>query len=162
MGLAQLHWFYDREIIHDQFAFHLTNLINQVEMFGEFIRINQYRDIFLEVEPARHLQFRVLYKTCKMASVYLNQEWTVESLNELYERDYEMWKDNYCYLHENTLDYALQKIENLFPALVRKAIELVTVIQASYWRKEYPVFFSLCNSGELIWILKQFEVDAGR
>ena len=161
-GLAQLHWFYNREINHDQLVFHLTNLINQVEMFGEFIHTNQNRDIFLEVETARHLQFRVLYKTCKMASVYLYQEWAVESLNELYERDYEMWQDNYCLLHEKTLDNALQKIEKLFPALVRKAIELVTVIQASYWRKENPVFFSLCSSGELNWILKKFEVDAGR
>ena len=161
-GLARLHRFYNRESLHEQFVFHVTNLINQVEVFGDFIRENQNRDIFLDVEADRHLQFRALHEACRMASVYLEQEWTVEPLDKLYARDREEWKDRYCYLHEKTLDYALQKIEKLFPALVRKAIDLVTDVQASYWQKKDPIFFDLCRGDELDWTLKRIENEARR
>ena len=162
LGLDSFHWLYKRERWHDQFAFHITNLINQVEMFGEFIRMNQNRDVFLEVEIDRHLQFRALYEACRLAAIYLDQEWTVESLEDLYKRDYEEWKDNFTYLHEKTLDSALQGIEKLFPALVRQAIELVTDIQSSYWQHNDPMFFNLCGSGELKWILKGLDNEVGR
>ena len=161
-GLAQLQWFYDRESLHEQFVFHITNLINQVEVFGDFIRINQNRDAFMDVEAAQHLQFRALHEACRMASLYLEKEWTVEPLDKLYTRDHEEWKDDDCYLHEKTLDCALQEIEKLFPALVRKAIALVADIQASYWLLKDPIFFNLCCSGELDWILKRIENEAGR
>ena len=160
-GLAQLQWFYDRESLHEQFVFHITNLINQVEVFGDFIRINQNRDVFMDVEAAQHLQFRALHEACRMASLYLEQEWNVEPLSELYARDREEWKDRYCYLHEKTLDYALQKIEKLFPALVRRAMDLITDVQASYWQQKDPIFFDLCY-GELAWTLKRIENEADR
>ncbi len=159
-GLAQLHQFYDRESLHEQFVFHITNLINQVEVFGDFIRTNQNRDVFMDVEADRHLQFRALHEACRMASLYLEQEWTVEPLDKLYARDHEEWKDD-CYLHEKTLDRALQEIEKHFPALVRKAIDLVADIQASYWFEKDPFFFNLCFSGELDWKLKRIENEAG-
>ena len=58
---------------------HITNLINQVEVFGDFIHENQNRDIFLEVEADRHLQFRALHEACRMASLYLEQGWRVDA-----------------------------------------------------------------------------------
>lgn len=160
-GLAQLHQFYDRESLHEQFVFHIANLINQVEVFGDFIRTNQNRDVFMDVEADRHLQFRALYEACRMASLYLEQEWTVEPLDKLYARDHEEWKDD-CYLHEKTLDRALQEIEKHFPTLVRKAIDLVADIQESYWRQKDPIFFKLCCSGELDGTLNRIENEAGR
>ena len=161
-GLAQLQWFYDRESLHEQFVFHITNLINQVEVFGDFIHENQNRDIFLEVEADRHLQFRALHEACRMASLYLEQEWSVEPLAKLYKSDRAEWKDDDCYLHEKTLDRALQEIEKHFPALVRKAVNLVADIQTSYWFEKDPFFFNLCFSGELDWKLKRIENEAGR
>jgi hypothetical protein len=161
-GLTLLHRFYARERRHEQFSFHITNLINQIDAFADFIRANQNRDIFMGVEAERHLTFRALHESCRMASLYLEHEWTVESLSDLYAKDRDEWKDENYYLHERTLDYALQKIEMLFPALVRKALALVSETQASYWRDKDPVFFSLCSSGELIWTLKQLENEAGR
>ena len=98
-GLTQFQWFYDRESLHEQFVFHITNLINQVEVFGDFIRENQNRDVFMEVEAKEHLQFRALHEACRMVSLYLEQEWNVEPLSELYARDREGWKNHYCYLH---------------------------------------------------------------
>lgn len=154
-GLELLYWYYSRERMYDHFVFHITNLINQVEMFDDFIRANQDRDSFLEVDAGRHLQFRVLHEACRMASIYLHGEWTEKSLDELYREDREKWKDDFTYLHEETLDIALQAIEKVFPTLVRKAIELVTVSQASYWQQTDPVFFKLCIRGDLDWILKQ-------
>ena len=161
-GLEQLRWLYARERQHEQFTFHVTNLISQVNVFGEFIQENQNRDIFMEVETERHLQFRALYESCRMASLYLDNEWLVEPLSELYENDRKEWKDDYTHLHEKTLDYALQKIEKLFPALVHKAIALVGEEQASYWQAQDSVFFDLCSNGELSWTLKRLEEEARR
>jgi hypothetical protein len=138
-----------REKLHEQFSFHIANLISQIDVFADFIGANQNRDSFMEVEPERHLQFRALYESCRMTSLYLNNEWTVPLLDELYRRDQKEWKDDYVYLHEKTLDYALQKIEKLFPALVRRALALVSEKQASYWQDKDPVFFDLCSDGEL-------------
>jgi len=160
-GLKVFHWLYARERLHSEFVFHITNLVNQVRVFGDFIGMNQNRDIFMEVEAEQHLQFRALHESCRMAALYLQHEWPVESMPELYRKDRDEWKDDYVYLHEKTLDYALQKIEGLFPALVRKALVLVSETQANYWRNKDPVFFSMCHSGELEWVLKAIEAETG-
>jgi hypothetical protein len=94
-GLDLLRRLYARERLHEQFTFHVTNLISQVNVFGEFIQANQNRDIFMEVETERHLQFRVLYESSWMASLYLENEWSVESLSELYKKDRKEWKDSW-------------------------------------------------------------------
>jgi len=80
----------------------------------------------MEVEEDDHLQFRALYESCRMASLYLEGDWKIEPLSELYKKDRTEWKDDSVRLHEKTLDYALQKIEKLFPQLARKAVESVT------------------------------------
>jgi hypothetical protein len=161
-GVGLLRWLYERERLHEQFSFHITNLINQADVFVDFIQANQNRDSFMEVEAERHLQFRALYESCRMTSLYLMNEWTVEPLNHLYRKDRREWKDDYTYLHEKTLDYALQKIEKLFPALVRKAIALVCDGQAAYWLANDPTLFGLCASGEFSWKLKRLEDKASR
>jgi hypothetical protein len=161
-GLELLRWLYVRERLHEQFAFHITNLISQANVFGDFIRENQNRDIFMEVDVERHLQFRALYVSCRMASLYLENDWAVEPLSELYKRDREEWKDDFTYLHEKTLDYALQKIGKVFPALLRKALALVNEKQASYWQDRDRVFFNLCTDGELTWTLDRLENELGR
>jgi|SRR5918996_2121751 hypothetical protein len=78
--LELLRWLYARERLQEQFTFHITNLINWVDAFADFIRGNQNRDSFMEVEADRHLQFRALYESCRMASLYLENEWAVEPL----------------------------------------------------------------------------------
>ena len=45
--------------------------------------------------------------------------------------------------------HPLRELEPAFLRLARKALALVTVEQADYWRAQDPVFFRLCNSGEL-------------
>ncbi len=141
--------FIARERAHPQFVFHITNLLSHIEPFGEFIIYNQNRDSFMEVESERHLQFRALYESIQMASWYLNKEWKIESLQELYILDHKQWKDDFVYLHEGTLDYVLRKLESIFPQLVRKSLRLVSDTQAAYWRSRDPVFYRLCSNGEL-------------
>lgn len=160
-GIEFFNYLNAREKMHEQFTFHISNLINQVNVFSDFIRGNQNRDCFLEVEAERHLQFRALYESCRMASLCLGKKWELESLNDLYKKDRDEWKDDYVYLHEQTLDYALQNIEKVFPDLVRNALRLVSEKQASYWRAKSPVFFNLCSSGELDWLLRRVEGESG-
>jgi hypothetical protein len=116
------------------------NLLSHIEAFSDFILEHQNRDIFMEVEEDAHLQFRALYESCRMASLYLERDWALESLKELYAKDRAEWKDEFVWLHEQTLDYALQRIEKIFPSLVRKALTLVTETQGSYWFSKDPVF----------------------
>jgi len=148
IGAALFDWFIARERAHPQFAFHITNLLSHIESLRDFIIDNQDRDSFMAVESERHLQLRALYETCRMVSLYLDKEWKIESLKELYVRDQEQWKDASVYLHEGTLDYVLRKLGALFPQLARKALKLVSETQAAYWRSRDPVFYRLCSSGE--------------
>ena len=156
-GAALFDWFVARERAFPQFAFHISNLINNLKTFDDFIAENQNRDCFMEIESERHLQFRALYESCHMAAIYLEREWTLESLPELYKKDHAQWKDNYVYLHEETLDYALQKLEKIFPRLVRQALKLVNESQSAFWCVRDPVFHSLCSSEDLSWSLKHME-----
>jgi hypothetical protein len=158
VGKALLPWFYGRERMHGQFSFHIVNLLSHIDMFRDFISEHQNRDSFMEVEEEDHLQFRALYESCRMASLYLEKNWKMESLGELYKKDKAEWKDETVWLHELTLDYALQKIEKIFPSLVRKAIELVTETQAAYWLDKDPIFFNLCNG--LTWAVQRLEQEA--
>lgn len=111
----------------------------------------------MEVESDRHLQFRAIYESCRMASIYLDNKWEMDSLEELYLLDRKEWNDDYVYLHEKTLNYSLEKLEIIFPKLVRKALNLVGKTQAYYWQKRDPVFNMLCRNGELLWALKRME-----
>lgn len=153
---------YSWEKLHPQFAFHITNLISQIETIGEFILMNQNRDIFAEFETERHLQFRAIYESCQMASSLLGIPWPIVSLQHLYNQDHTAWKDDYIWLHEQTLDHALQKLQTVFPELVRSALKLVTETEAAYWKAKNPVFADLCNDSDLSFALTRFEQNAGR
>lgn len=157
IGALLLDWFIARERVHPHFVFHITNLLSHIDSFGDFIVYNQNLDSFMEVESDRHLQFRGLYEACRMASLYLDREWKVDSLRSLYRKDREEWNDPYVLLHERTLDHVLRQLEAIFPQLVRKGLKLVSVTQAAYWRNRDPVFFRLCSNGELDWSIKALE-----
>jgi hypothetical protein len=80
MRPSRLQWLYVRERTHDQFVFHITNLLRHVDAFSDFISANQNLDMSLEVEEAdKHLQLRALYESCRMAALYLDQQWQVDS-----------------------------------------------------------------------------------
>ncbi len=137
---------YYRERLHNKFVFHMTNLLSHIDTFCDFIRYNQQRDCFMVVESERHLQFRALYESCKLASLYLSIEWPIESLDNLYEMDEKNWKDSFDNLHEHTLDYALQKIEKVFPKIIKRALKIVCEIELDYWLHRDIVFFNLCSN----------------
>lgn len=151
-----------REVWHEHFVFHMTNLISQLDSFADFIRENQNLDSFQEVDSIKHLQFRAIHEACQTASIYLDNGAPLESLATLYQLDLDEWKDANVLLHEKTLDRALQAIEKYFPNIVRKSIELVTKTEAKYWESTDPTFFRLCAEADLEWRLKQFETEAGR
>jgi hypothetical protein len=161
-GRRLFRWFYARERLHEQFAFHIANLLNQAAGFADFIVSNQGRDRFMEVEAERHLQFRAVYESCRMASLYFDHEWSAETLDQLYEKDRSEFASDLVELHEQTLDYALQKLEKLFPVLVRKAIALIAKKERHYWNDRDPTLVRLCGSGELEGIIQNSEREAGR
>lgn len=150
-----------RERFHPQFAVHVTNLLGSVESFGAYILENQGYDSFMEVDTERHLQLRTLYECCHMAAVVLGLEWPIESLANAYKRDRVRWKDEYCYLHEETLDGLLRELQQIFPELIRKAIKLITDTQRTYWLKRDPVLFMICASGVVEQLLQRWEQQAG-
>jgi len=157
IGATLFDWFVARERAHHHFVFNITNLLSHIGSFGDFIRYNQNLDSFMEVESDKHLQLRALYEACRMASLYLDREWKVDSLKSLYLRDQKEWDDPYVLLHERTLDCVLRQLEAVFPKLVRKALKLISETQAAYWKSRDPIFFRLCSSGELEWSIKNIE-----
>jgi hypothetical protein len=159
-GLLGLMMMYQREKLHPQFTVHVTNILSNIDTFLNFILENQGRDFFMPVEGLQHIQFRALYAACRQISFFLGIEWKVETLEALYDSDQKQWQDPYTYLHEQTLDRALQQIEELFPSLIRSTINLVTKTQSSYWLDRDPIFFNLCGSSEIEQLLQQFEQRA--
>jgi Domain of unknown function (DUF4365) len=156
-GAAFLDFLIARERAYDQFVFHITNLLSLATSFADFISAHQMRDCFMEVELDAHLQFRAIYEACRMASIYLGSGWKLESLKELYIQDRQQWKDDYALLHEQTLDYILKRLEPVFLGLVRQALNLVTRVQADYWRSRDPVFYRLCSSEDINGSIKRIE-----
>ena len=162
IAVVLLEWFYLLEKNYDRFRFHLMNLIAHADAFSDFILDNLNRDIFLDVEIERHLQFRSLHETYDTVSTYLNYHSQVEPLAEVYRRDRERWQDPYTHLHEETLASVLKQIGEGFPALVRRAVELVASSQKSYWEQRDPVLYTVCTSSEMKWVLKKIENDVQR
>jgi hypothetical protein len=113
----------------------------------------------MEVESEAHLQFRAPYETCRMASLYFESEWTVDSLKDLYAKDREQWKDEFALLHEGTLDYILRKSEEVFIRLVRKSLMRVAQEQGDYWRWRDPIFWRLCSKSALMRLPGPFAVE---
>jgi hypothetical protein len=115
----------------------------------------------MEVEAESHLQLRNIYECCQRSALVLNIPWTLESLSDAYRRDRQRWKSEFCYLHEETLDELLRKLQTTFPVLVRKALELITTTESQYWLAKDPVLFRICASGEIEQLLQRFEQQAG-
>ena len=146
-----------RERLQRDFVFHLANIVSNADDFHRFIDSNQGRDAHMEVESEAHLRFVSLYQSCEMATHYLGMEWTVDSLNELYRRDHQVFQDDFVMLHELTLDQALAQLEPLFPKLLRSAVELISTREGAYWKAKQPVLHAQCSSGELEWTVKSIE-----
>jgi hypothetical protein len=102
----------------------------------------------------------MLFAICSLdrsVSFFLHPDCELESLDTLYRLDRDQWKDDRVWLHAETLDYALQKLEPIFSRAVRQALTLVIKTQASYWHARNPVFFSICQSGEILLRLRELE-----
>jgi len=162
VGPPVLEWFARRERLHRDFKFHIASLISHAEGFHEFIGMNQGRDSFMEVENDAHLRFRALYQSCQMTAGYLGIEWTIETLNDLYKRDHAQFQDDYVLLHELTLDHALVQIEEIFPKLLRAAVDLIENVEGDYWRAHDRILYSLCSGNALGWLIAKMEDDLAR
>src|SRR6202035_5790914 len=103
-----------------------------------------------------HLQFRALYNSCLEVERYLDIHPRLDTIDSLYRKDQNDWKEKHASLHESTLDYICQKLRIIFPTLVRRALKLIDD-QTGYWLITHPIFYSLCTSGEVEYSLKVIE-----
>lgn len=135
---------YLKERSHEQFTWHLTGLLVHYSEYFDFIVENQNRDCFLEVEEARQLLLRHIYRTCRFLSQFLGIEWNVVDLAEAYKSDRETWKDSYCMMHEMTLDRILVQLEPVFVEVLDGARELVVQRQSDYWMRSNWLLYTMC------------------
>lgn len=84
------------------------------------------------------------------------------SLQDLYKADRAQFRDEYCWLHELTLDRALVQIEAIFPTLLRAAVDLIESVEGDYWRAHHPVLHALCSGDALSWLIQRMEDDLKR
>jgi len=159
VGPHVVEWLAKRQRLHRDFVSQISQLVSHAETFHEFIGMNQGRDSFMEVEADVHLRFRALHQSCQMAAAYLNVNWKVDSLSELYKRDREEFQDEWVWLHELTLDRALVQIEANFPALLRSAVDLIQDVEGAYWRSHHTVLHALCSGNALGWLIQRMEDD---
>jgi hypothetical protein len=154
-------WFVYKERQHEHFTVHVANLLSHVDVLMSSIQGHQQSESDTEVDAVRYRQFRSLYETCRSVSFFLHPDCELESLDTLYRLDRDRWKDDRVWLHAEMLDYALQKLEPIFSRAVRQALTLVIKTQASYWHARNPVFFSICQSGEILLRLLELERWSG-
>jgi len=159
-GLSNFLSTFFREQLNERFSYDLVNLLSHIERYSDYIVQNMYRDSFMEVEPEQHLELIQIYNTCKTVADHLCIEWNIESLEDIYVKDNEVWGDGWCYLHEQSQHEVLNKIKDIFPVLVREAIEHVTSKQGDYWLNTNPVFFNLCNSYDVAQLVKRIEDES--
>lgn len=162
IGAPIVEWLAKRERLHRDFVHQISGLISHAETFHDFIATNQGRDSFMEVEADAHLRFLALHDSCRMAAEYLDIEWKVDSLQDLYKRDQAEFQDEYVWLHELTLDRALVQIEANFPTLLQAAIDLIENVEGDYWRAHYPVLHALCSGNALGWLIQRMEDELKR
>lgn len=158
IGPIMVRIYYARERHHARFKAALTTLLSNLTAHADFILYNQMLDCFMEVETARHLEFRSLYIACAQVAQYLGVKWELPKLVDVYFEDHETWKSNYCFLHEQSLDRVLKLLQPIYPKLLRGALDLVTQTERHYWRATNPYFYALCADGELKLSLNQIEM----
>lgn len=157
VGPAMVRALYARECEHSRFEYDLTFLLSNMVAHSNFILSNQMLDCFMEVDTTRHLEFRTLYGACRKMATYLLAGWDLPSLSDVYSEDRRQWKDDFCSLHNQSLDSVLAKLQPVYPKLLERALEIVTTTQGEYWRASSPRFFSLCSTGELRSEIKRIE-----
>jgi len=85
-----------------------------------------------------------IYRTCKFLSEFLGVEWKVVDLAEAYKKDRETWKNDYCMMHEMTLDKILADLQPVYFDILDAAKNLVINRQKDFWfRKDY-ILFTMC------------------
>ncbi|HWP98236.1 MAG TPA: hypothetical protein VN426_15430, partial [Syntrophomonadaceae bacterium] len=73
-----------------------------------------------------------------------NIKWTVLELKEAYNKDYEMFKDSFCLMHEYTLTTVLRDLEQVFISVLNRAKIIITETQCKYWEKTDFLLYNMC------------------
>ena len=144
-GKAYLHALYHREKNTNKFEFYLSMLLSNIDKFSE-MTVNRGRDHFLEVEIDVHLDTRNLYMSCLFVANYLNIDWKVSSLNDIYHYDYSVFNDQDCKFHEQSYDRLMGEIEEVLQETIAAALKFVLITQKEYWSSTHPVFYQLCSN----------------
>jgi hypothetical protein len=146
---------YLKERYFTEFIRNLSGLVVHWYQYWEFIVDNQERDSFLEVEEDRQLMLMHIYHTCEFLSPLLGVDWDVESLNNAYKHDKQIWKDSYVRMHEGTLDRILKQIEPLYVKILEASKQLVSNTQKEYWINTNIILYNFCQNLDIEQILKR-------
>lgn len=135
---------YYREKFHKDLQNYIRDLLLHYNEYYDFIIYNQGRDYFLDVERERQLLLVHIYNICKFMADFFNIKWTVLDLKEAYSKDYEMFKDSFCLMHEYTLTTILRDLEPMFISVLNRAKTIITETQCKYWEKTDFLLYNMC------------------
>ncbi|HEV2804760.1 MAG TPA: DUF4365 domain-containing protein [Chthoniobacterales bacterium] len=134
---------YFREKHFDHFHNYLRELLMRWQELWDFIQANQMRDVFLCVEDEIQLQFIQLYRSLEFLASAFEIGWSVQDLSRAFEGDRRTWKEDWCDLHEETLDRVLKQIEPIFISVFEAAVGFVYQDEGAYWAIKEPTLWRL-------------------
>lgn len=134
---------YTRERLQDRFLWSLTDLLVHHYEYISFMRKNQHRDCFMEVEIERELLFCHIYQTCQFMARCLGIEWQVVDLRDAYVSDSKEWNSPFG-IHELTLSRTLAELEPIFTNILLRAKDLIVQRESTYWKNCNGVLYKMC------------------
>lgn len=133
-----------RERKYADFHHLLRGLILHWEDYLDFIRNNQGLDGFLGVEADVELKLHHIYQSCHFLSQFVDVEWTVASLQDMYADDKKNFEQAHYRLHTQSMDRILSALEPVFMGVLRGACEHILGPEGEYWYYNDSVLYRLC------------------
>jgi hypothetical protein len=133
-----------RERKYPDFHHLLRGLILHWEDYVSFIREHQGLDVFLGVEADVELKLHHIYESCRFLSQFVDVEWTVRSLKDMYADDKNSFDQKHYRLHNQSMDRILAELEPVFMKVLRGAIDHILGPEIEYWYFNDSVLYTLC------------------
>jgi len=134
---------YLREKSFERYRDYAREILMRWQEHWDFIRFNQNRDCFLEVENEQQLQLVHLYKCLHFLADMHGIKWNVEDLDAAFSEDSKVWKTESFSIHEQTQDRLLQQLSPIFIDILEQTVAVIVMDEEDYWFREEPILYTL-------------------
>lgn len=152
IGKAFLLKYYFRERSYLFYSQALTDLLIHREIYMDYIEENLNRDSFMSVETTEILRLQRLLQNIIYVAEFTGIKHSLPSLSDLFKEDYNVFKDPYEELHEQTQDRAIRLIVPVFISALEKSHEVISKLELHYWNEKEPLLVRSITEYRDSWI----------